>query len=262
MSRSQKWILGQIEGPVLVLVLNRPEKLNAWHSSMRDELAAALQRADSDPAVSAVVLTGAGEKAFCAGADIGEIVEHGSEEGVRANLRGWRDFYAALRGFGKPLVAGLNGLAAGSGFQVAMLADMRIGYPGLQMGQVEIRSGIPSVTGSLLMAQRIGTARARELALSGRMVDAEEARGLGLLDKVVPQQQVRAEAVASALALGSQSAAAVRLTKQWFRQMEQSQIDAAFDFAESAQIVALREGDMAERTRQFMTRKKGASSDA
>lgn len=242
---------------MLVLVLNRPEKLNAWHGEMRAELAAALHRAGSDPAVSAIVLTGTGEKAFCAGADIAEIAEHGSKESIRASLQEWRDFYSAILAFEKPLVVGLNGLAAGSGFQVALLADMRIGHPGVRMGQVEINSGIPSVTGSLIMARRIGIARAREMALSGRMLDAQEASRLDLIDRIVPQAEIRTEAVASALALGSQSAAAVRLTKRWFRQMEQPAIDGAFDFAESAQIAALTEGDMVERTRQFLTRKRG-----
>jgi enoyl-CoA hydratase/carnithine racemase len=247
------------EGRVRILTLCRPDKLNAWHKEMRGELAAALRRAEADSAVAAVLLTGAGEKAFCAGADIAEIAEHQSEEGIRTSLQEWRDFYTAILAFEKPLVVGLNGLAAGSGFQVALLGDMRIGHPGVRMGQVEINSGIPSVTGSLIMAQRLGAAKARELALSGRMIEADEASRLGLLDRIVPPQRVRAEAVASAVALGSQSAAAIRLTKQWFRQMEQPQIDAAFDFAESAQIAALREGDMAERTRRFLTRNRGSN---
>jgi enoyl-CoA hydratase len=89
------------------------------------------------------------------------------------------------------------------------------------------------------------------------MIGAEEARRLGLLDKIVPQAEIRAEAMASALAFGSQSAAAVRLTKRWFCKMEQPAIDDAFDFAESAQIAALKEGDMAERTRQFLSRGRG-----
>jgi enoyl-CoA hydratase/carnithine racemase len=251
------FLLEESEERVRVLTLHRPEKLNAWHEEMRGELAAALRRAEADSAIVAVLLTGTGEKAFCAGADIAEIAESGSEESIRASLQGWRGFYAAILAFEKPLVVGLNGLAAGSGFQVALLADMRIGHPGVRMGQVEINSGIPSVTGSLIMAQRIGTARARELALSGRMIGAEEARRLGLLDKIVPQAEIRAEAMASALAFGSQSAAAVRLTKRWFRKMEQPAIDDAFDFAESAQIAALKEGDMAERTRQFLSRGRG-----
>lgn len=244
------------EGGVLVLTLQRPEKLNAWHKPMRDELAAALRSAGDDRSVAAVVLTGAGDRAFCAGADIGELAERGTEAEVRAGLRTWRDFYAAIREFEKPLVVGLNGLAAGSGFQVALLADMRIGYPGVRMGQTEIKSGIPSITGSLIMAQRIGTARAREMALSARMINAEEAAGLGLLDKIVTQPQVRAEAIAAARALGSFSPTATGLTKRWFCQYEQAALDVAFDFAEAAQVTAFRDGDMAEGTRQFMARKK------
>src|SRR5690606_34483065 len=104
------------------------------------------------PDVRAVVLTGKGDRAFCAGADMGELATLHSPEQIRQALDEWKTFYGRILGLRKPLVVALNGLAAGSGFQVALMGDVRVAHAGVTMGQTEIRSGIPSVTGSALMA--------------------------------------------------------------------------------------------------------------
>ncbi|MFT4068304.1 enoyl-CoA hydratase/isomerase family protein [Paraburkholderia sp.] len=252
------YISTDLRGDVLVITLQRSDKLNAWNLPMREQLSSALRAADADADIAAVVLTGAGEKSFCAGADIGEIARHALPSDVKNSLDSWRRFYASIRGFGKPLVAALNGLAVGSGFQIALLADFRVAHADVRIGQVEINSGIPSITGSLIMSLRIGTARARELSLSGRTLDSTEALALGLIDRVVPREQVLREAIDVAAMLGSKSSTAVRLTKEWFRRWEQSHIDAAFEFAEAAQIAALEHGEMSDRTRQFVNRKNGS----
>ena len=128
-----------------------------------------------DPAVKAVIMTGAGERAFCAGQDLEETEKFQSGHEGANWFQSWRDFYNAIRDLDKPCLAALNGVAAGSAFQAVMLTDVRVGHPGVRMGQPEINAGIPSVTGPMLMLPRIGLARTMELTLTGRMMEAAEA---------------------------------------------------------------------------------------
>src|SRR5881394_2120999 len=152
---------------------------------MRAEITAQLTDWNRDPVVKAVILTGTGARAFCAGQDL-EETEKFQSGGEGANwFQSWRDFYNAIRNLDKPSLVALNGVAAGSAFQAAMLTDVRVGHPGVRMGQPEINSGIPSVTGPMLMLPRIGLARTMELTLTGRMMEAEEAHLIGLINYLV-----------------------------------------------------------------------------
>src|SRR4030042_517657 len=131
----------------------------------------------------------------------------------------WRVVYGLLIGLSKPLVAALNGVAAGSGFQVALLTDVRVGHPGVKMGQPEINSGIASITGPWIMKEMLGLSRTIELALTGRMMDAEECYRIGLIHKLVPQEELLREALDMARLLASKPPVAMRLTKQRFREV-------------------------------------------
>lgn len=242
-------------GEVLVITLVKPERLNAWDSAMRTRLGECLQQADADEGVRAIVLTGAGDRSFCAGADLKELSRHESpEQKVKQSMTDWRLFYSRILNLGKPLVAALNGLAAGSGFQVALMADFRVAHDGVVMGQTEILTGIPSITGTTLMIRRLGSAVAAEFALSGRMMDAAQARHLGLISRLVPQGKVLDEAIALAREMGARSTEAMRQTKMWLHQSELRDLAAAFEFAEQAQVAALRDGDMAQRIQAFATK--------
>jgi len=244
-------------GEVLVLALVKPEKLNAWDSGMRMRVGELLQEADAEPAVRAIVLTGTGERSFCAGADLKELSRHRSpEQRVQQSMAEWRVFYSRILNVGKPLIAALNGLAAGSGFQVALMCDFRVGHDAVIMGQTEVLTGIPSITGTTLMSRRLGAAVAGELALSGRMIDAEQAQHLGLISRLVPQGKVLQEAIELAREMGARSTEAIRQTKRWLHQSELRDLDAAFDFAEKAQVAALTQGDMAERIRAFANKRQ------
>ena len=163
----------------LVVRLNKPEKLNAWDRPMRDKLRTLILTANRDPKVKAIVLTGTGERAFCAGQD---LAEGKTFDGPRAEewIEEWRLLYNAIRRFQKPFVMALNGLAAGSAFQVALLGDIRVGHEDSKMGQPEINSGIASVTGPWIMREIIGLARTIDLTLTGRMLEADECYRIGL----------------------------------------------------------------------------------
>lgn len=237
---------------VLVVTLVKPDRLNAWDTAMRTRVGELLEQAERDASVRAVVLTGTGERAFCAGADLKELSQHEKpEQQVKQSMAAWRLFYSRILDLSKPLVAALNGLAAGSGFQVALMADFRVAHDGVAMGQTEILTGIPSITGTTLMARRLGTAVAGELALSGRMIEAAEALQLGLISRLVPQGEVLQAGIALAHEMGARSSEAMRQTKRWLHLSELRDLDTAFDFAERAQVAALCHGDMTQRIHAF-----------
>jgi enoyl-CoA hydratase len=217
------------EGEVAIVTLNRPDRYNAWHAPMRAELAAALRALNQDASVGAVVLTGAGDRAFSAGQDLAETQQFDAERGARW-LEEWRNLYGAIRELEKPLVAALNGVAAGSAFQVALLCDVRVGHSGSRMGQPEINAGIPSTMGPWLMQMSLGFSRMVELTLTGRLMDGEECHRIGLIHHLVPREQVLTKALEVARDLAGKSRVAMRLNKRRFREMT----EAGFHEAEEA----------------------------
>jgi len=200
-----------------IITLYRLETLNAWHKPMRDELIDALKNYENNQNIRATILTGAGDRGFCAGQDL-EEAETFDPDGAEAWMEEWHILYDLIRRLTKPLVAALNGLAAGSGFQVALLADVRIAHPGVTMGQPEINSGIASVTGPWIMKEMLGLSRTIELTLTGRMMDAQECYQIGLVHKIVPREELMNQALQMAKFLAAKPPIAMRLTKQRFRE--------------------------------------------
>lgn len=221
-------VLTEVRDGVGIVTLNKPDKLNAWDGPMRLAVKAAIEGFDADPSVRAIVLTGAGDRAFCAGQDLGETKKFSSGADGGDWFATWRDFYDCLRKSTKPVVAALNGVAAGSAFQFAMLCDVRVGHPGSRMGQPEINSGIPSVLGPLLMIERLGLSRTIELTLTGRMMEAKECHQIGLMHHLVPAKKVMAKALEVAKMLASKPPIAMRLNKRRFREVTQPAFDEAF----------------------------------
>jgi enoyl-CoA hydratase/carnithine racemase len=218
------------EDNIGIITLNRPKTLNAWHKPMRDELVDALNSFESNIKIRSILLTAVGDKAFCAGQDLGEAKTFDPDR-AEAWIEEWRIVYGTIRGLTKPLVVALNGLAAGSGFQVALLADIRIGHPGVKMGQPEINSGIASITGPWIMKEMLGLSRTIELALTGRMMEAEECYQIGLIHKLVPREQVMKEALDTAKVLASKPQVAMRLTKQRFREVTEESFQEVLEAA-------------------------------
>ncbi len=226
--RMGKFIKLALDGEVAVVTLNRPEVLNAWHSAMRVEITEAMGRLNADSAVKAIVITGAGDRAFSAGQDLNETKTF---DATRAGewIEEWRRMYSAIRALDKPLIAALNGVAAGSAFQVALLADVRVGHAGVRMGQPEINSGIASTLGPWLMREMIGLSRTIELTLSGRMMDAAECHAIGLIHKLVPKDHVAAASLDLARDLAAKPAVAMRLDKRRFREVTEEGFNDALD---------------------------------
>jgi len=215
------FIVYEKRGAVGQIQLNRPKILNAWHAPMRALLVERLQEIEADEQVRAVILTGTGERSFCAGQDLNETKTFNPDR-AEEWIKEWDLLYGTIRAASKPLVIALNGLAAGSGFQVALLGDFRIGHPGVTMGQPEINAGIASTTGPWIMREIIGLARTIDLTLTGRMMDAQECHHIGVINRLVPQERVMAEAMALAQELADKAPGAMRLNKARFREVTEA----------------------------------------
>ncbi|MFC5991295.1 enoyl-CoA hydratase/isomerase family protein [Limoniibacter endophyticus] len=232
----EQFVLVETIGRVRRLTLNRPEKLNAWNTPMRDQLIAELKAAESDADVGAIVLTGAGDRAFGAGQDLSESKSFDADR-AESWMAEWKTLYNLFRKGSKPIVAALNGIAAGSAFQVSLLCDLRIAHAGVKMGQPEINSGIATVTGSWIMREILGLARTIDLTLTGRMLEAKEAFEFGLISRIVDADKVQSEALELAEFLAGKPPVAMRLNRQRFSELT----EAGFENAMTAGVRIQRE---------------------
>lgn len=246
-----RYIIVERKDEAAVVTLNRPEILNAWHKPMRGQLVDALIDLENNQTVRAIVLTGAGDRAFCAGQDLNEAKSFDGDTGS-AWIAEWERLYGAIRSLSKPLVAALNGVAAGSAFQVALLCDFRIGHDGVRMGQPEINSCIASVTGPWLMREILGLARTIDLTLSGRLMDAAECHSLGIINKIVPKDEVLTAALSLARELGAKPPIAMRLDKQWLREMTEVGFRECLDAAVRIHREAYASGETAQMMEKFL----------
>jgi enoyl-CoA hydratase len=172
------------------VTINRPDKLNALNATVIAELDEAVDRIRDERAIQAVLLTGVGTKAFVAGADIGEIANQGAVAGQARSLAGQR-MMRRLEQCGKPVVAAVNGFALGGGCELAMACHLRIASESARFGQPEVKLGIgPGYGGTVRLPRLVGRGRALELLLTGAMIDAQEAWRIGLVNRVVPADQL------------------------------------------------------------------------
>lgn len=196
------------DGKVAILTLNRPEKRNALNAALRDEIRTALEEMEADDTISVAVITGAGP-VFCAGFDTSEFATTPPAEIFASQSS--RRYHHRLQHFGKPLVAAINGPAMGGGFDIAALCDVRIAAESAAFGHPEIKFGAPTLFGPL--AAIIAGGIARDLCLSGRRVDAQEALRIGLVSKVVSTEQLLDEAKAAASVIAEAPLATLRGVK-------------------------------------------------
>ncbi len=196
---------------VALVTLNRPRVLNALSFALLTDLGRIVEALDADPAVRAIVITGAGTRAFAVGADVGELAEQTPDSLAEAEgLRGW-DRVAAI---GTPTIAAVRGYALGGGCELAMACDMLVAGSDAVFGQPEIRIGIiPGGGGTQRLPRAIGAARAMELILTGRQVRADEAARLGLVTRVVPADETLASALDLAAEIAALPAGAARAAK-------------------------------------------------
>ncbi len=195
---SYETILVETRGPVALITLNRPQALNALNSQVLDELIAAFAAYQADPAQRCAIITGSGEKAFAAGADIKQMADKSAAEFYA------EDFFSKwtsqiVKAVRKPWIAAVNGFALGGGCELAMMADFIIAADSARFGQPEIKLGVaPGMGGSQRLTRAVGKAKAMEMCLTGRMMGAEEAERSGLVARVVPLADLLAETLKTA----------------------------------------------------------------
>ena len=232
-------VLYERRGAAAVITLNRPEKLNAWTATMQGELRAAIAAANDDPAVGAIVLTGAG-RAYCAGFDIGSWQSDlRSDATPSAGPRTQEENWVAVVRRAKPVVAAVNGVAVGVGVTHILPADVRIASEAARFGFIFVRMGVvPELASSYYLSQIVGLGAAQELCLTARMIDAQEALRLGLVSRVVPAERLLDEALALAGSIAALPGPQLRMTKELFtRNAAEMDLDA----------VMAREGDALHR---------------
>lgn len=244
-------VLIEVRGAVGIITLNRPQILNAWNAPMRSRLVECFDELEANEAVRAIILTGAGERAFGAGQDLNETKTFDPDR-AEAWMHEWERLYDRIRSLSKPLIAALNGVAAGSAFQVALLCDLRIGHDGVTMGQPEINSGIASVTGPWIMKEMIGLARTIDLTLTGRMMDADECFRIGLINRVVPKDKVMEASLALAEELASKAPVAMRLNKARFREVTEESFRECLAAGIRTQRAAYATGEPARMMEEFL----------
>jgi enoyl-CoA hydratase/carnithine racemase len=245
----------QRRGAVALVTLNRPESLNAINRELRAELIGAMQSLNAEEGVGAIVITGAGGRAFCSGQDLTETAGYGLDD-IEAWLSGNHAMYRAVRALDKPAVSAFNGVAAGAGFQIGLCGDLRVGYPEMKIGQPEIRAGLASIVGSQLMTAYVGFSHNVELSLTGELISGSRAYELGLLNRLVPQEQVLPTAIALAGELAALPPTAMRLTKQRFRELTAPGFEASLEAAIAAQKAAYASGEPQAAMRRFLEKRK------
>jgi enoyl-CoA hydratase len=183
-------LLSSLENGILTIVINRPDKLNALNKQVLADLDTALDNIYQDPSIRSVIITGAGPKAFVAGADISEFSGLTKQEGM-ALAKAGQDIFFRIENSPKPIVACVNGFALGGGCELAMSCHFRIASENAKFGQPEVNLGlIPGYGGTQRLVQLIGKGRAMELLISGAMIDAPAALQYGLVNYVVPQEEL------------------------------------------------------------------------
>jgi enoyl-CoA hydratase len=195
---------------VATLTVNRPDRLNALNAAMIDELRGELLKLRHDESVRAVIITGAGEKAFVAGADIAELSQQ-SPLGAKITAQRGQHVFDLVETLGKPVIAAINGYALGGGCELAMACTLRVAADTARLGQPEINLGvIPGYGGTQRLSRLVGRGRALELLLRGHQIDAAEAHRIGLVDRVVPRAELMPTALGLAVELAAKAPVAAR----------------------------------------------------
>jgi len=246
------------EGVALV-TLNRPEVRNALDLRMVEELRIAFTRLAARDDVRAVIVTGAGDRAFLSGADIAELRDRKRGDALRRINAG---LFREIELFPAPTIAAIRGYALGGGCELAMACDLRVAGEGAKLGQPEVALGIiPAAGGTYRLPRLVGLGRARELVYTGRIIDAAEAERIGLVNRVVPDEQVVDAARALADEIARNSALAVRFAKAGLAAGGQIPTDVAIDLESTAQAVLFEDEEKMRRMTAFLEKKKSKKNE-
>lgn len=252
-----QYILYEKGNGLAKITINRPEVRNALTQALMSELGHAIEAVESDEDVRVLILTGAGDRAFVAGADIGEVGERDmlTELGINSRLR--REVFLRLEHLFKPSIAAVNGYALGGGCELALACTLRIAADTARFGQPEINLGlIPGLGGTQRLTRLVGKGRAMELILTGDLIDAQEAYRIGLVNKVVPAAQLMEEARALAKKLADKPPLALRAAKDAVDYGSDMSLAAALEFENRLFAILSGSKDKVEGVAAFQQKRK------
>lgn len=253
---SYKNLLLDIKNNVAFITINRPEKMNALNSETLDELLNIFNELKSNDDARSIVLTGAGEKAFVAGADIKELAQLDVIKGKEFAIRGQKIF-SAIEKFSKPVIAAVNGFALGGGAELAWSCHIRIASDKAKFGQPEVNLGIiPGYGGTQRMARLINPGRALEYILTGDMIDANESLRLGLVSKVVAQSELLSVATSLAEKICSKPASAVKHALNAVQSIYETSLSEGLSYEASLFALCCGTNDFKEGTSAFLEKRK------
>ncbi len=217
-------ILVEKRGKVAILTINRPDKLNALSSKVHSEGIAALDEMKNDDSVRVLVITGAGEKSFVAGADIGEFA--GKTAAEQRDTMNSRSLFNSIDGFPKPVIAMINGFCLGGGCELALACDIRVASENARLGQPEINLGIiPGGGGTQRLTNLIGEGKSMEMILTGDMIDAETAKNLGLVNHVYASEELEEQTFKMADKIAEKAPIALQMAKEAVKLASRSTLD-------------------------------------
>ena len=248
-------VLHETLGRVAILTINRPDKRNALNGATRAALIDALQEVRASEDIRVVVITGAGDKAFIAGADIGEFEGRTPVDQFRVMKAS--SVFDIVEAFPKPVIAMINGFALGGGCELAMACDFRVAADSARMGQPEVNLGIlPGGGGTQRLPRLVGSGNAYKLLYTGELIDAAEALRIGLVDEVVPLSQLRERVLALATTIGEKSPVALQLIKEAVRASLRTPLDEGLRQETTLFGIAFASEDKAEGVRAFFDKRK------
>jgi len=257
MNGSTRVLYGTKDG-IARITISRPEKLNALDRQTVQEIDRVVASAGQDPSVGVLIITGAGEKAFVAGADIGELASQTPVEGT-AYARAGQAVLDRLERLGKPSIAAINGYALGGGLELAMACTLRMAAESAKLGQPEVALGIiPGYGGTQRLARLVGAGRALEMILTGEPIDAREALRIGLLNRVVPAAELLPAAEALARTILTRGPVALRYALQAVHEGLQTTLNEGLSMEAALFGLCCATEDMREGTRAFVEKRKPA----
>lgn len=249
-------LLFELSDRIARITINRPDKLNALNATVIAELGDAVTRVETDAAIGAVILTGAGQKAFVAGADISELTGQTPLDGKARSILG-QQVFRRLERCGKPVIAAVNGFALGGGCELAMACHIRLAADNAKFGQPEVKLGIgPGYGGTARLPRLVGKGRALELLLTGGMIDAAEAHRIGLVNRVVPADRLLPEAEALARAILENGPLAIQACLEAVDAGLDTSLDQALLLEANHFGLLSSSSDMKEGTKAFLEKRK------
>ena len=234
-----------------IITLNRKEVLNAWNKEMRIEICEIFKKIKKEKKIKAVILTGAGKKAFCAGQDLNELKNFKPKQ-INSWIDEFKEVYTAIRSAEIPTVSCINGDAVGSGFQLSLLTDIRISHKEAKMGQVEINSGIVSVTGPWIIKKVLNFSTSIQLSLMGKLVNGKEALSMGVIHYLTNKNNVMKLSLKVAKELSEKPENAMKITKRRFWEVFRLGMDETFQSAKKYHRMSFETGEPQQTTRNFL----------